>query len=655
MSTLWQKVISLPVLDEAWAKVRSNGGASGGDGISLMQFQNGAAKRLTDLSVRLSSGDYDPAPYRQVDIPKKKGGTRRLNIPSVADRVVHTAMALVIGPVLDEQFSDASFAYRPGRSVKQAVQAIARYRDAGYWHVAEADIVEFFDNVDHDRLLAKLAEALPGEEALHDLLALILTHQAQEAGQTSARGVAQGSPLSPLLANLYLDDLDTRLERRGIRLVRFADDFILLAKRRARAEDAVEDARAALADEGLELHTDGTRVLDFDRGFEFLGHLFVRSFALQQVSDPDEDPVHILRDLAKQDAEGAADAEQSMREAEAGHDQGARVLYVTEPGRHLRLQNLSFAVDNRAGRQIVAIAHGRVDRIEVATGVTVAPQAIEHALASETDFAFVTRGGELRGLLTKPDTERAELHLMQARAVLDPERSLPLVRALVDARIRNQRTQLFRLNRKPNDPDVTRALAAMGRHLRKLPQATDVAALRGLEGAVAAEYWPALGRLTRDAATPFRRQRPARDPLNAAINYLTALLLRDIRVATMSAGLHTGFGLLHAARDRAQACVYDQMEPFRAPLTEGLAATLFNQRRLHPEMFAPAERGIRIAGLARRALITGYEQALTRRVNIRARSRKLAWRPMMRRQAQDLVAALRRDDPSLFLPYLMEA
>ena len=119
---------------------------------------------------------------------------------------------------------------------------------------------------------------------------------------------------------------------------------------------------------------------------------------------------------------------------------------------------------------------------------------------------------------------------------------------------------------------MTAALASMGRHLRKLPNAEDVAAMRGLEGVAAAEYWPVLALLTKGAEQPFRRQRPARTPLNAAFNYLTALLARDIHGAVTAAGLHPGFGLLHKARDRADAAVFDMMEPFRAPLAEGLAS-----------------------------------------------------------------------------------
>jgi len=152
-----------------------------------------------------------------------------------------------------------------------------------------------------------------------------------------------------------------------------------------------------------------------------------------------------------------------------------------------------------------------------------------------------------------------------------------------------------------------------------------------------------------------RRTRPAKDPLNASLNYLTALLERDVRAAILCIGLHGGFGTLHACQDRGEALVYDQMEPFRAPLNEGLVAFLFNARRLRSEMFtALPEGGVRIEGPARRALIKGYEQAVARRVKGTGGTSKLAWRAMMRHQARSLARAVRADDAALFQPYLME-
>ena len=656
--SLWQSLVSLRQMDMAWEKVRANNGCAGGDNLTIDMFQPGAARRLSDLANDLKCGAYQPSPYRVIDISKKKGGHRRLLIPSLVDRVALTALAQILGPVLEPQFEDSSFAYRPGRSVKQAVQAIERWRNAGFWHVIEADIVGFFDAIQHDLLLTKLEAALdglPGAVEIVDLIAMMLEHQSLQTG-IMGRGVAQGSPLSPLLANLYLDALDEAMAEKGVRLVRFADDFVILCKKRHDAQRALDEAESALQEHGLALHEDGTRIVDFDRGFEFLGHLFVRSFAFQQVSDPMEDPVQLLRGIAHEDAVDARVAEAEEVQAKAGYDRGARVLYVTEPGRRVALRNLSFTIETVEGRELAAISHNRVDRIEVGPRAHIEANVFEHCLATETDLAIVDGFGALRGALVKPDTDSAELHLKQAALALSPDQSAIVARSLVDARIRNQRTQLFRLNRTKENGDVTAALTRMGRHLRKLDRMETVDQLRGLEGVVAAEYWPALGLLTRDAPSPLRRSRPADDAMNAAINYLTAILLRDVRAGVLASGLHPGFGSLHASRDRADAVVYDLMEPFRAPLTEGLVSYLFNARRLRAEMFRPLpEGGVRIGRDARTALIKGYEQGVAKRVKVTGRSIKLAWRPLMLRQAQDLAKALRNNDLSRFQPYLMEA
>jgi CRISPR-associated protein Cas1 len=652
---LWQSLLSLSTLQSGWEKVRANQGASGGDGISVADFQRDAPRQIARISAKLRAGTWRPGPCRSLDVPKRKGGTRRLTIPPVGDRVVQAALAQVLTPVLEPQFEEGSYAYRPGRSVKMAHAAIARWRDRGYWHVVEADIVRFFDNLRHDRLLDKLTLALAGQsgaEPVLDLVALMLEAQAQHSG-VHGRGVAQGSPLSPLLSNLYLDALDEAITARGLRLIRFADDFIVLAQKRASAEAVVEDIARVLAEEGLELHPGGTRVRDFDSGFEFLGGLFVRSMLLQAVADPEEEPDSLLR------AQAAADDDEAkalQAEIAAGYDRGDRVLYLMQPGRRLSLRNRSFTVLGPEGNEIAGISHPRVDRIEIGPGATAEFAALDQALCTGTALAIVDDDGATRGMVVPPGHGRAALHLAQARAVLDPGFAVALVMRLVEARIRNQRTQLFRLNRDPGDGEVTSALAAMQRHLRKLPGQDSVAGLRGIEGACAAEYWPALGRMIQGAPHRLRRSRPAADPANAAINYLSGMLERDMTAAAGAAGLHAGFGFLHQARDGILALVYDLMEPFRAPLTEGLTAFLFNARRLRNEMFVPLpDSTVRIGPQGRAALIRGYETAVARQVNAPGRTIRLAWRPMMRRQAQDLARAIIAGDAALFQPYLMEA
>ena len=659
---LFQRMIRSDTLDAAWTKVRANAGCAGGDGETVEGFVRRAPRRLVLLARALERGEYRPRDIRLLHIPKPSGGSRPLAIPSVEDRIAQTACAAVLTPVLDPTFDEASFAYRPGRSVIQAVRAIERWRKRGYTHVVEADIVRCFERIPQAPLLGRLEAVLAGQEGatrIVDLVALWL-EQAALVLETPGIGLPQGSPLSPLLANLYLDGVDEGLAMSGVRLVRFADDFVLLCKNMALAERALGRAEAVLGEHGLELHADRTRIVDFDQGFEFLGHLFVRSMALKRVSDPEEDALDTLRSIAKTDAADQR-ARSDRAEAEAaerarGYDRGARVLHLAGHDRRLGLRNLSFSVTRGDGSEIIAVGHQRVDRIELATDADADVEALRLALGSGTDVAFLNGQGETLGWLAPPgEADRAQLQLAQARTVLDPELATALARILVAGRLHNQRSQLHRLNRAAKDEEVILAAKTLGRTIRKLPHAADIDGLRGHEGAAAAVYWPALGRLAAEASQPFRRSRPATDPLNATINYLAALLARDIRAAVQRSGLHPGFGVLHAVADRNEACVWDLIEAFRAPLSEGLAVTLFNQGRLKAAMFtASSENGVRIGADARKAIIHGYEQATGRLVKSPHSGRRRTWRVLMQEEA----GAFGRHCPSrgaeVFRPYRLD-
>ncbi|WP_339774700.1 CRISPR-associated endonuclease Cas1 [uncultured Thalassospira sp.] len=659
---LFAALVATDNLAAAWEKVRHNGGCAGGDGETIAEFQRRGASRLGALAAKLRDGDYRPGELRLLQVPQKNGEMRPLAIPPVEDRIAQTACAQILSPILDPQFEDGSFAYRPGRSVMMAVRAVEKWRKRGFTHVVEADIVRCFERIAHQPLLARLEQGLgprPGAGPLVDLVGVWLEH-AGLAFQTPGIGLPQGAPLSPLLANLYLDMFDDALDAKGIAFVRFADDFVLLCRNEAAARQALAHSGAVLGRYGLELQSDKTGIVDFDRSFAFLGHLFVRSMILKQVGDPQEDPVSVMQDVAAADLQASLDMQQ-QKEAEAeerasGYDRGQRVLYVTEPGRRLGLRNMSFTVKTaQEDRELLAISHQRVDRIDLGPDARVDSDVIRHALATDTGISFMNGHGETQGWLYRPHHDRAALHLAQAAIVLDPARAFALARCIVRARLHNQRAQLHRLNRQAKDADVIVAARDMGRMIRKLPVNGTVASLRGHEGAAAARYWPALGRLCAHATQPFHRQRPARDPLNATINYLTAMLTRDVRAAILAGGLHPGFGVLHVSTDGHEACVWDVMEGFRAPLTEGLAVALFNQGRLKPEMFSNRDDGTcHIRREAVRAIIRGYETAAARLVKSPRSDRKLTWRSLMAEEARAYGKHCLSPADTAFAPYHMD-
>ena len=608
---LLEACVSPARLLSAWQKVRENGGCAGGDGQTIASIASNSHAHLQALAKDLKNGTYHPRGYRRLDIRKRSGGTRPLAIPSVRDRVAQTAVSQELTPILEPLFDDDSFGYRTGKSVQQAVQRVDTLRRAGLSWVAEADITRCFETIPHDPLLTLLEQVLenrPGAAFVVDLVALWLEHAAQTL-DTPGVGLPQGSPLSPILSNLYLDQLDDAMAEDNIGIVRFADDFVLLARTQGAAHRALEQAGKVLERYGLSLNSDKSDIRAFEDPFEFLGHVFVRSLVLKGSADPAEDVVSFMREIGQEDA--------SIRETEkaqsrAGYDAGARVLHLQTSGRKVALANLSFEVQAADGEPLLILPHHRVDRIEIGPGVCYSPQVIEHALATDTDLAFVGSDGDTKGWLSKPGFNRAALHLAQARLIDDPTRAAALARALVDARLRNMRSRLQVLNRGADRPEIIQAAKALGRAIRKLPGADTVATLRGHEGAAAAIYWPALGLLCPDAASPFRRQRPALDALNAALNYLTALLSRDIRAAIISAGLHPGFGVLHTAADGNEACVWDMMEPQRALYVEGLAVGLFRRGALKSDMFSKLGEGVRIEPKGRRALIRAYEAAMNR-------------------------------------------
>src|SRR5499433_3200552 len=211
---------------QALARVKANKGSAGIDGMTVQQLPGFLKQHWPAIREQLLSGTYKPQPVRRVEIPKPDGGgVRKLGIPSVLDRFIQQAVMQVLQRKWDRTFSDHSYGFRPGRSAHQAVAAAQQYIAAGYRWVVDLDLEKFFDRVNHDKLIAKIAEQV-SDKRLWKLVRAFLRAGVMENGlvSTSVEGTPQGGPLSPLLSNLVLDELDRELERRSHRFVRYADD-----------------------------------------------------------------------------------------------------------------------------------------------------------------------------------------------------------------------------------------------------------------------------------------------------------------------------------------------------------------------------------------------------------------------------------------------
>lgn len=274
-------ILTVENLEAAWQRVRDNRGCAGVDGVTIEDFESGVFYEVPRLQRELSDETYRPLPLLRILVDKGNGEARALCIPTVRDRVAQAAALAQIDPILEAQFEDCSFAYRKGRSVRQAVHRIKELYEKGYRWVVDADIDAFFDSIDHELLLAKVDHFI-ADASLRRLLRLWIHAEVWDGAAVTVleRGIPQGSVISPILANLFLDDLDEELLRRGLKLVRYADDFVILSKDRAQAEAALEVTDRILELLRLDLDEEKTAIVHFDHGFKYLGVIFVRSLIM---------------------------------------------------------------------------------------------------------------------------------------------------------------------------------------------------------------------------------------------------------------------------------------------------------------------------------------------------------------------------------------
>lgn len=277
--SLYDKVYKQENLLSAYREVAANKGAPGVDNVTIKDFAAALAKNVTKLEEQLRGGSYRPQSIKRVHIPKPgTNETRPLGIPTVRDRIVQNALRHVLEPILERQFAEHSYGFRPNRGCKHALRRVDQLLKDGYKYTVDVDLKSYFDTIPHDRLLQELRKYVADNSVL-GLVEKFLQADILDGLEhwTPSMGAPQGAIISPLLSNLYLNDLDHLMAGQGYQMTRYADDLVIQCRTREEAVAALAQVQTWVTDRGLTLHPTKTKIVHVDdEGFEFLGYRFIK-------------------------------------------------------------------------------------------------------------------------------------------------------------------------------------------------------------------------------------------------------------------------------------------------------------------------------------------------------------------------------------------
>lgn len=554
---------------------------------------------------RWQIGLVDPKPLQSAAIPKRDGSSRRLSIPPFLDRVLQRALLDHLTPALDPHMSERSYGFRPGRSRMQARDRILQLYEAGLRTVVESDVADFFDSVDYWRVAVRL-RALLGNDPLVDQVLAFVSAPAEVDGelQPRQRGLPQGAPLSPLLSNLILDDLDHDLDHAGYQMVRYADDFVILARSAEDARAALNLAQQSLAEKGLRLKGEKSRIVSFDEGFSFLGYRFAPGIALDRRYDtpmvPDREFVEELADAPIEAADAFTRPSSPLPDA----DEFGTLVFVTRSEGTLAVsggQLIARWKDQPEQRWPIAPMAALVllGRQRLTSG------ALQALMAAGTPVHVADARGRWLGATTPwPAPDQIDLWIAQRQRCVDPAYALECARAIVGSRIRHQRETLRR--RVAITAPVIKQLDAAALQAERCEQ---IDSLRGIEGNAARLYFAALREwVPSDLGFEGREKRPPRDPFNALLSLGAVILHTHVDLILRARGLLPTVGFYHQPHGRHATLASDLIEPVRHRV-ERVALAMLRRGQLTGSDFIREESGaVRLSIPAKRVYIEALQR-----------------------------------------------
>lgn len=558
-------------------------------------------ERLQTLAQQLQNGQYRIPKLHGVIQDKDDGYLRPLAIPPFLDRVAQRAVAQVISQGLDSLMYQQSYGFRQGRSRQQVRLQIKQAYADGYRWLYKADIHSFFDSVTWTALAVRL-RALFGDDPVVDLILAWMSAPVKYAGETIQRGAGlpQGSPLSPLLANLILDDFDSDLDKAGFKLIRFADDFVVLCKSEKRAQQAAKAAKTSLAQVGLAVNVEKTRITTFEQGFHYLGYLFINGMVLESKATSNHLPTQSwLAQFEQQQLQAIEEKQTTTKITTAGHapDTGT-VLYVTGAPAYLSTAEGRLFVKREAADKSPAInvdkSWQQLRSVVLIGNHNISTATLRAAFKQQVPIHFASRGGQYQGVAWHGTVtaNQKQLQLRQQQLFADEEKMLAVARLLVASRLRSQ-AEVLRLR------DVKRRFKGYREQLKTLikqvKDSQSLTQLNGYEGQGAKIYFAALQLIVPE---PFkftgRNRRPPQDPFNALLSLGYTILHNQTECVIQVNHLLPWLGIYHQGHGNHATLASDLIEPFRY-LVERCALNVLNKRQLEEkDFYFSEENGCRL-------------------------------------------------------------
>ena len=613
MGGLLARATSGEALLRAWGEVRASAYSDGDPGAAVLAFESHALERLTELAKVLAEGTYQPRPLTRVTIPKPAGGSRDLAVGAAEDRVLERAILEVLDPLVDPVLSPWSFAYRRGLGVRDAVRALTEARESGARWVVRTDFDDCFDSIPRWAALERLAEIVPDTE-LVGLVQRLIGRPVLGQPQSNGFGLHQGSGLSPVLSNLYLDAFDRRLMSLGHQVIRYGDDIAIPVSDRPAGERVLELAAAEAAALKLRLESTKSQVVSYDEGVPFCGQIVTAT-------------------------SGPGNSGQSRPL------QGT--IFVTTEGALLRAKGERVRIE-KADELLANVNFKRVRQIVCVGRVGVTSALLHHIAERGIDLAWLYEDGRYAARLTTlSGGGDPELRLAQYQELLDERRRLRIARQFVAGKITNMRVGLLRAARSQEQPELADRQPRPAAARTTALAAASIAELMGCEGAATRDYFDGLSRvLGSEWGFTTRQRRPPPDPVNAMLSFGYTLLLNEAVTACVLAGLDPYLGMLHSPHRNRPSLALDLIEEVRPVIVDATVVRLARTRQVTPASFTlTAEHGCRLDDAGRRAFLEAFERRMLTLVHHPLEARRIAWRQALAAQARQLSAVIAGRQP----------